>query len=99
MVASIVSALAILLALVNIVLLELNRRLQAEVTARNHFIQQTVQIETLNREVVNALANLAVERNDEALKALLAQHGVTLNPSPAGARGQPTPQTSPPPRR
>jgi hypothetical protein len=98
-VASIIAALAVLLAIANIVMLEMNRRLQADVAARNHFIQQTVQIETLNREVVNALANLAVERNDEALKTLLAQHGITLNPSATGTRGQPTSPAAQPPRR
>ena len=75
------------LVLVNIVLVEGNRAVQAEVARRVQFIQQTVQLEALNREIVNAIANLALRNNDDALRMILAQHGITINAPPAG--GQP----------
>lgn len=87
---SIAAGLALLLAIANIVAVELNRGLQAQVSARSQFIQQSIQLEALNREIVGALANLAVERNDDALKAVLTQHGITLNTAAGASRDQPT---------
>ena len=72
------------LVLVNIVLFEGNRAVQAEVARRAQFIQQTVPLETLTREIVNAIANLALRNNDDALRMILAQHGITINPAPGG---------------
>ena len=97
---SIAAGLALLLAIANIVVLELNRGLQAQVNARNQFIQQSIQLEALNREIIGALANLAVERNDDALKALLTQHGITFNTAAGASRGPSTaPGTQPGTRR
>ncbi len=97
---SIAAGLALLLAIANIVVVELNRGLQAQVNARNQFIQQSIQLEALNREIVGALANLAVERNDDALKSVLTQHGITFNTAAGASRGQPTvPGAQPGPRR
>ncbi len=50
-------------------------------TARQQFLQQTQQLETLHRELVNAIANLAARDNDDALRAILTDHGI--NPSAA----------------
>jgi hypothetical protein len=73
------AALAILLLLTNMVLVERNRILQAEVSSRAQYIQQTVQLEGLQREIVNAIANLAVRNKDDSLKAILTQQGITIN--------------------
>ena len=87
---SIAAGLALGLAIANIVVVELNRGIQAQVNVRNHFIQQSIQLEALNREIVGALANLAVERNDDALKTMLTQHGITFNTAAGASRGQST---------
>lgn len=95
---SIAAGLALLLAITNIVLVELNRRVQADVSARNQLLQQRVQLEALTRELLSAIANLAVQRNDEAMKKALTDHGITLNP-PAGAARGPAMAPEPAPRR
>jgi hypothetical protein len=74
-------ALVLVLVGVDIALFERNRGVQAELTARQQFLQQTQQLETLHRELVNAIANLAARDNDDALRAILTDHGI--NPSAA----------------
>jgi hypothetical protein len=85
---TVLAAIAIALVVTNIVLFERNRGLQAEVAARTQYLQQTAQLEALNREIVNAIANLAVRNKDEALKALLTQQGIGINTGP-GQSGAP----------
>lgn len=84
------AALAIVLAFTNMVLFERNRSLQQEVGSRTQYIQQSVQLEGLHREIVNAIANLAVRNKDDALKTILTQQGITFNV------GQPEPASTPP---
>ena len=76
------AALGVILALTNMVLFERNRSLQAEVGSRAQYIQQSVQLEGLQREIVNAIANLAVRNKDDALKTILTQQGITFNAAP-----------------
>ena len=87
------SGAALVLVVVNIFLFLQNRSIQSEVNNRQLFINQSVQLEQLNREIVTALANLAVKNNDEDLKLLLATHGITVSvnqnaPSEPGERTQ-----------
>jgi predicted Holliday junction resolvase-like endonuclease len=91
---TVLAVIAIILVLTNIVLFERNRSLQAEVSARAQYIQQTGQLEALNREIVNAIANLAVRNKDEALRSLLAQQGITINMG--AGQGAPPPAGQPP---
>jgi len=84
------AALAVVLAFTNMILLERNRSLQQEVSSRAQYIQQSVQLEGLHREIVNAIANLAVRNKDDALKTVLTQQGITFNV------GQPEPTAAPP---
>lgn len=91
---TIAAAIAILLAITNIVLAELNRRAQSAVAGRNQVIQQRLQVDALTRELVSAIATLAAQRNDDALRAVLTEHGITVNPP----QGQ-APAPAPTPRR
>jgi len=91
---TVLAAIAIALVVTNIVVFERNRVLQAEVAARTQYLQQTAQLEVLNREIVNAIANLAVRNKDEALKALLTQQGIGINPGP-GQAGAPAAGSAP----
>jgi hypothetical protein len=85
------AALGVALAAANMALWTRNRALQAEVNARASYIQQSVQLEGLYREIVKALADLAVRSNDGRLREVLGRHGVTLPvEAPAAA---PSPQT------
>jgi cell division protein FtsL len=66
-----------------------NQSLRAEVGERQQFISQSIQLDSLNREVITVLANLAVKTNDEQLKNLLTASGISFsaNPTPpAGAK-------------
>lgn len=92
----IVTALALLsLALLaaNVLLLRDNRAAQREVASRQQFVQQSVQLEGLYREIVRALAELAARNNDDDVRTMLARHGITYTvnapavpPAPAGGR-------------
>lgn len=65
-----------------------NRQQQAEVTQRAQFVQQTAPLEVLNREIVAALAQLAVRNKDDQLRAMLTSLGLTVTETPPPA---PTP--------
>ena len=67
-----------------------NAASRAEVNQRQQFVQQSVQLEVLYREIVRALAELAARNNDSDVKAMLQKHGITYTAnapagSPAGA--------------
>jgi len=76
--------LTMLLVFVNMFLLVGNQSLQRNVAERQQFIMQSIQAQTGAREMIAAVANLAVRTDDEQLKKLLAKHGITvsLNPAP-----------------
>jgi len=62
-----------------------NQSIQAEVSERQQEIAQTMQLETLNRQLVTVLASLAMKTNDEQLKKILAESGVNLGNAPENA--------------
>lgn len=64
-----------------------NRTAQAELMQRQQYVQQTVPLEALYRDIVKALAETAVKSNDRQVLDMLASQGlsVTVN-APAGAR-------------
>ena len=88
-VATLLAALCLLLAGTNVVLGSMNRSLQADIGQRQQYVQQSVQLEGLYREIIRALAELGARNNDEAVRALLSKHGIsyTVNApaAPAGA--------------
>lgn len=87
------SSLALLLVAANGVLFLGNRSRQAEVTQRQNFIEQSVQLSQLNDSLIRALAKQAVDGKDSKLLDLLAQYGVGVPPAaPAAA----TPAAAPP---
>ena len=96
------AAVVVALVLVNMVLFEMNRSLQSEINTRQQFIQQSVQLEALNREIVSAIANLSVKNRDDALKTVLTQHGITFTATPAptgAAAAAQSPAAAPAPKR
>jgi hypothetical protein len=79
------AGLILLLALVNVLLSLGNQFLRVDVNERQQFITQSIQLEELNREIVTALASVAVKSNDRQLKELLASMGINLvDPRAAG---------------
>ena len=76
------SVLVLLLVLVNIVIGIGNQSVQSEVSERQQVIAQTMQLEALNRQLINVLANLALKTNDEPLMGVLAAAGINLQAGP-----------------
>jgi len=70
------------LVMANIVLVQTNRGLARENVEKQQFIQGTVTLEALNKEIVNALVELSVKKQDDQLRALLAANGITFNVNP-----------------
>jgi hypothetical protein len=80
-----IGGLALVLVLLNGTLFLTNRSTQADVAARQQFIQQTVQLETLYREIVKALAELALKNGDNQILQMLAGQGISVTPNPPAA--------------
>lgn len=76
------SVLVLLLVLVNIFIGIGNQSIQSEVSDRQQIIAQTMQLEGLNRQLINVLANLALKTNDEPLMGVLAAAGINLQSDP-----------------
>jgi hypothetical protein len=82
---TILSSLVLLLVVVNIFVSLGNQSIQGEVGERQQVIAQTIQLDTLNRQLINVLANLALKTNDEGLKKVLAAGGINLPAAGAAA--------------
>ena len=87
MVSTILAALLVVLVIVNIALTLGNQSAQAELSERQQAIAQSMQLENLHRQVVAFLANMAINSNDEQIRALLASSGIDLG----GAKAPPPP--------
>jgi len=81
------AGLILLLVLVNLLLSLGNQFLRLQVTERQQFITQSIQLEGLHREIVTALARVAVKNNDEQIKNLLASQGISIVGNPRAASG------------
>src|SRR5215813_14329300 len=80
------SALALVLVVAYIVLVQDNRRVQVDVNRRQQFINQSMQLGRVNEALIRALAAAAVSNKDDKLRDLLADNGITIN-----ASGEPVP--------
>jgi hypothetical protein len=72
-------AAALLLVLFNSVLFTLNRDAQGELNKQQQFIQQTMPLEGLYRDIVKALAEMAVKGNDRKVLDMLAAQGLNVS--------------------
>jgi len=86
-----IALLAAIFAGANMVLFTGNRVAQAEVAARQDYIQKSVQFEGLYREMVKALADLSIRNQDQELRTLLANHGISVTSPPAAPAAAPAP--------
>ena len=79
-------AVALTLVLVNAGLFLVNREAQTALNQRQVYVQQSVALDALYREIVKALAELAVKGNDPQLIAVLSAQGLSLTvDAPASA--------------
>jgi hypothetical protein len=65
-----------------------NRALQAEVAARQQYIDESVRLSQFSNQFIQALANLAAQTSDESFTRLLADHGVTFTVTPRDLEGE-----------
>jgi hypothetical protein len=86
---SALGAAALLMVIVNALLFTLNRDAQNALNERQQFIQQTVPVEALYRDIVKSLAEVAVKDKDKRLLDMLAAQGLTITAS------GPTPPSAP----
>jgi hypothetical protein len=89
---------SLLLLALNFTLVRGNRAVQQEIAARQQFVQQSVQLEGLYREIVRALAELAARNNDADVRTMLAKHGITYSVNPPAASPAPAQGVAPPRR-
>ena len=89
------SGITLVLVVAYIVLIQDNRTVQAEVNQRQQFINQSIQLGRFNDTLIRALASAAVEHNDDKLRELLAQNGITINPTTGAPEKQATPAAAP----
>ena len=85
------SGVTLVLVVAYIVLAQDNRANQAEVNQRQQFINQSIQLGRINEALIRALAAAAVNNKDDKLRDLLAQNGITINPT----TGAPEPSRAP----
>jgi hypothetical protein len=86
---SALGAAAVLMVLVNALLFTLNRDAQSDLQQRQQFIQQTVPVEALYREIVKSLAEMAVKDKDKPLLDMLAAQGLTITAGGSAAPSGP----------
>lgn len=84
-VATVLGAVCLLLALGNVTLASMNRGLQGDIAQRQQYVQQSVQLEGLYREIIRALAELGARNNDQDVRALLQRHGISYTVNPPAA--------------
>ena len=75
-------ALCLLLAGTNVTLSSLNRGTQGDIGLRQQYVQQSVQLEGLYKEIIRALAELGARNNDQDVRALLQRHGISYTVTP-----------------
>ena len=98
------SGLSLLLVVVNGVLVVRNQAAQFEVNQRQQIVNQAQQYVRVRQIIAQVVANIAVQKTDADLTALLGRHGITFNQpnttppagaAPASAAPAPAPTLAP----
>ena len=100
---SAIGAGCVLFAILNMTLYTGNQSLQAQVSQRAQYVQQSVQLQGLYRQIVGALAELSVRNKDPQLRAVLAKQGINVTagaqaPTAAAAPSAPAARSAAPSR-
>ncbi len=82
-VAVLLGALALMLAIVTVVQSARNRMLQAEVAEGQAKLAKAQTMANLDNSLVQLMAKTAADKNDGAIRDLLARNGVTFKAPPA----------------
>lgn len=86
---TLLGALALAAAATSIGLTQHNADLRLGIAGQQQYVQQSVQLEGLYRDMVRALAELSARSQDEQLRSLLQRHGITFNQNAPAAPAQP----------
>jgi hypothetical protein len=78
--------LALLASVAAVAFLISNQSLRQEVSERQQTINQALALSQINSRLINSLATIAARDNDDQIRAVLAQQGITfqVNPPQAG---------------
>jgi hypothetical protein len=85
---TVLSALALVLALTDIVMFNTNQKSQNEFSGRTQYIQQSLQLEPIYQGIIRSLAELSAKSNDEQIKNLLASQGINFTVNAAQGQGK-----------
>lgn len=88
---SILSAVALLLALCDVALIVTNWHLRQQTTEQGEFLRQTAQLVGVRDNLVRLIARGAVEDNNLALRDLLTSNGYHIESGNPAASAQPAP--------
>jgi len=98
--ATALASIAVLLVVIDGWLVTSNAAIRREVSGRQQFINQSVQLSRLNQELVNELGGVATKNSNAAIRQLLADVGITVvgqAPTPGQAVPAPAGQATPAP--
>ena len=86
-----IGVLSLVLVAVNALLFTANRDAQAALAQRQQYIQQSIALESLYRDIVKALAEIGARGNDRAILDILSAQGLSVSVSgtPAAAPSSP----------
>jgi hypothetical protein len=90
------SGITLVLVVVYIVLIQDNRSVQREINQRQQFINQSTQLGRINDALIRALATTAVSNQDDKLRDLLTQNGITINPTTGAPEREAAPAAAAP---
>lgn len=90
------SGITLVLVVVYIVLIQDNRSVQTQINQRQQFINQSIQLGRVNDALIRALAATAVSNKDDKLRDLLAQNGITINPTTGAPEREAAPAAAAP---
>ena len=90
------SGISLVLVVVYIVVIQDDRSVQSEINQRQQFINQSIRLGRVNDALIRALATAAVSTKDDRLRDLLAQNGITINPTTGAPEREAAPATAAP---
>jgi hypothetical protein len=88
------AALPLVLTIVDFVLVEGNRSLQAGIDRRQRLINEGTQLARVSGSLVRHIAVAAMTNHDEKLRELLSRNGITINLTPKPGDPVPAPNSS-----
>ena len=88
-IANVVGAACLAMLAAQLTLVSMNRGLRGDIELRQQYVQQSVQLEGLYREIARALAELGARNNDSQVRDMLARHGITYTANAPAQGAQP----------